>query len=588
MRITANFFAVLIGTISLSSANAGVLYDPGTLNFASSGQSIWASGNAFRKQDSVFVGTQWSNKTATIGGIVGNQNTVIIPGTSSYTVRWYEPKINLGFTSIGCGCTKSKTIPGIPAVTADTRTGAEINLHTSGKVGLEFGYSIDSGSVDTTAGFRASADLPDTVEPNKYFSIGTNSTLVDGTIQTQSPKIEAYMSAILKLSGSMDAQACLAPFSCSGKGTARLPSIDMDQRILSADVNSIKLLDGAGPSGDPIAETKLFNQGLTLQGGFTTTAPPAPVFKLTGPGGISLVNTAPGVPAVTANLAELEVQVPDIATNGGGAKTPITSSGRDDVISATVDIDGVATMVAGLPPAGLNFDLIDTPVFKLGASLDLIDVDAGPVLGVTQDFEFKPELMTTVNFDNPIHINGLTGDQTSWTGKWDEFPEIAISRDTTFDPTFWIAATLTNNMGLDLGLEGTLDVLKLGATASVGGIDVLGLNPISLNELLGIGNTLFETDKLGFGIYSDTFSLGGFAPRAASVFTLRLANTGGGGSGSNIGASVPEPDSRWLLSLGLLGLLLVGRRRPAKASINKRSRAVMRMTRPRGAQMSNC
>lgn len=532
-----------------------LVYDTGMLNFESSAQSMWDSGTAFRKEESVFVGTEWTNKSVTIGEIFGDQETVIIEGTNDVKVTWYEPKINLGFTSIGCGCYKSKTIPGIPDITADTRTGAEITLKTSGKVGLEFGYSIDSGSVDTTADFRPSASLPDLIEANQYFSLNTSSVLDEGSIQTQSPKIDAYMSAILQLSGSLDAQACLAPFGCSGKGSVNLPTIDMDQRILSVDLNSIKVLEGAGPGGDPIAETNLFNQSLTLQGGVTTTAPPVPVFKLTGPGGISIVNTAPGVPAVTADLAELEVRIPDITTDGSGSSGPITSSGRDDIVTATVDIDGVATMVAGLPPVGLNFDLIDTPVFKVGASLDLIDVDAGPVLGLTQNFEFEPTLMATIDFSNPVMIAGLTGAQSSWTGKWSELPEIAISQETTFSPEFWIGATLKNILGLDLGLIGTLDVLKLGATASVGGLDVLGLNPISLNELLGIDNTLFETTKLNFDIYSNRFALGGFDAMQGRSFTLGLgANAARLGADIPSSTGVPVPSSLWLCALGLIGL----------------------------------
>lgn len=552
---------VILGSMVASSAGAAVMYDTGSLDFESSGQSMWDSGSAFRREESVFVGSQWSNRTATIGGIVGNQDTVIIPGTNSYTVTWYEPKVNFGLFSVGCGCRKSKTIPGIPAVTADTRTGAELKLHTSGKVGLEFGYSIDSGSVDTTANFRATANLPDQVEASQFFSLDTASSLDGGTIQTQSPKVEAYMSAIMQLSGSIDAKACLAPFGCSPTGTAPLPTIDMDQRILSVDVNSIKVLDGAGPGGQPIAETALFNQSLTLEGG-ATVAPPVVGFKLTTlNGAATIVNTLPPSPSLTVDMAEVTVQVPDIATNGSGAISPVSSGGRDDLMTATVDLDGVASLVGGLPPAGVNFDLVDTPVFKIGASLDLIDVDAGPVLGVTQNFEFAPELMTTITFSKPVQIAGIAMLQDSWTGKWSDLPQIALTETTTFSPTFWIDATLTNDMGLDLNLEGTLDLLKLGATASVGGIDVLGLNPITLNDLLGIDNTLFSTPKMGFDIYRDMFALGGFDPLIGTPFTLTIASSQSGGTKSIRGNRVPVPSNLWLCAIGLVPLVL--RRKPS-------------------------
>jgi len=557
VRKTLTIIASLMAALVVPAAHAALMYDAGTLNFASNDQSMWGSGSAYVNQNSVFVGTEWTNKTATIGGIIGDQDTVIIPGTNDYTVRWYEPKINLGFTSIGCGCTRSKTIPGIPPVTADTRTGAEINLHTSGKVGLEFGYTIDSGSIDTTASFNASAIVPDQIQASQYFSLSTTSLLDSGTIQSQSPKIEAYMSAIMQLSGSIDATACLAPFGCSPTGTAALPTIDMNQRILSIDPNSIKVLDGAGPGGAAIAETSLFNQSLTLEGGLSATLVPG--FKLTTlNGALSIVNTMPVAPSVTVDLAEVTVQIPDITTSGTGTNAPITSSGRDDVLSAQVDLDGMATMFAGLPPAGLNFDLVDTPVFKIGASLDLIDVDAGPVLGLAQNFEFKPTLMTTITFSKPVQIAGKSGPQTSWTGKWSDLPAIAISENTVATPVFWIDASLTNNMGLDLGLQGTLDLLKLGATASVGGIDVLGLNPLSLNNLLGLDNTLFETDKLLFDIFSNTFGLGGFDQIAGAPMLLALATDIGPGAND-----VPEPATLWLALGALLGWRMTRGRKQA-------------------------
>ena len=35
---------------------------------------MWGSGDAFRKAESVFVGTEWQNKTASIGEITGSAN----------------------------------------------------------------------------------------------------------------------------------------------------------------------------------------------------------------------------------------------------------------------------------------------------------------------------------------------------------------------------------------------------------------------------------------------------------------------------------------------------------------------------------
>ena len=272
-------------TLIFSNASAAIIYDSGALAFESSGQSMWDSGTAFRKEDSVFLGTQWTNKTATIGGIAGSADEVVIPPTGAVTTPIYEPRIWVpaptwsdpfrGYWT-GCGCTKNITlIPATNGVTIDTRTGAELNVHTSGKVGLEFGYAIDSGSVDTTATFQALAELPDVVQASEFFSINTSSIFDDGSIKTQSPKAEAYISAIMQLSGSIDAQACALTFGCASSGSLALPTVNMDQRILSVDPNSLKILDGIMPGGDALAEVSIFNQSLTLEGGATLAPTPA-------------------------------------------------------------------------------------------------------------------------------------------------------------------------------------------------------------------------------------------------------------------------------------------------------------------------
>jgi hypothetical protein len=538
----------------LSTVNASIIYDTGILNFESTAQSMWGAGDAFRKEESIFVGTQWTNKTATIGGIAGSKNEVVFPAIGAVKVPVYEPRIFVptptwsdpfkGYHT-GCGCWKDVTIkPATDAITADTRTGATLDVHTSGKVGLDFGYAIDSGSVDTTADFIAGAVIPDAVQASEFISLNTSSNFNNGTINTQSPKVEAYLSAVMQLSGSVDAQACALTLGCKS-GTSALPAVDLNQRILSIDPNSLKVLDGIGPDGAPFAEVPILNQSLTLEGG-ATFAPPVVGFKLTGPGGVSLASSLPPTPAVTVDLAEVTVSVPDIATSGSGGGTSVTSDGRDDLLSAQLDLDGAATLMGGLPPTGANFDLIDAGVFKLSASLDLIDVDAGPVVGLTQDFEFTPTLMSTINFSKPVEIAGMSGLHNSWTGIWSELPDFAITKTTTVSPTFWLDAMLKNDMGLDLGLVGTLDILKLGATASIGGIDLLNFNPLSLNNLLGIGNTLFDTPKVGFSVFDTMFKLGGFQEIIGDSFTLNLY-------------SVPEPGILWLMVFGLSALFILRR-----------------------------
>jgi hypothetical protein len=602
-------------------ANATVLYDAGALDFQSSAQSMWGTGSAFSKHQTAFLGAQWSNKQATLGGIVGSQNAVITPAiprklitpaiprklitpaiprkliTPAVPSKLITPAIPAVYVA-GVQITPavpavyspyvpavylpaipavySPAIPAvyspyIPAITGDTRTGAQLKVNSSGKVGLEFGYTVDSGSVNTNVKFSAKAAIPDQVTAGQYFNLNTQSVFNSGKIQTQSPKVDAYISAVMNLSGSVNATACGATLGCAS-GSTNLPTINMNQRILSVDPNSLKILDGVLPGGNPLAEVPILNQTLTLKGA-ATAAPPTVGFKLTGPGGVTLASTVPPTPAITVDLAEVTASVPDISTSG--TKSPgqnlIKSNGRSDFLTAKLDLDGAATLFGGLPPAGVELDLVDAGAFKLSAKVDLIDAKAGPVIGLTQNFELKPTLMANLLFSNPVHIAGMSGLQSSWTGIWDNLPQLSILQNTTVTPTFWTDALLKNNLGLDLGLTGTLDILKLGATASVAGIDVANIGPISLNSLLGIGNTLFNTPKVGFSVFNNQFNLKGFNHISSNPFTLSLASStptppqgpGQGpspvpGPGPTVG--VPEPSSVWLLLVGLT-LMVVTRKK---------------------------
>jgi hypothetical protein len=613
-------------SFTVAGAHASTLYDAGLLSFESKAQSMWDTGAAFRKAESVFVGTEWSNRNATLGGITGSANELITPKIPSvqltpeipgYTIPGvprklitpavYSPAIPATYVNVPpvkgrvCApwpfedeCTTvtitegyrkqvspyvapkliSNAIyspevppkvvaaipavysPEVPAVYGDTRTGATIDVRSSGKVGMQFGYAIDSGSVDTTASFRATAQLPGTVKAAEYFSLKSGSMFEKGTIATQSPKIEAHITPILQLSGTIDAKACGVTLGCATSGPVALPTIDVkDQRLLSIDANSLKVLDGVLPGGKPLAEVPIANQTLTLEGGVTTTKPPVVGFNLNGPGGVTLITTLPpGVPTVTASLAEVTTTVPNIATAGSASAAPVTSSGRSDLLSVQIDLDALAAARGLMPPTGVGFDLINTGPFTLSASVDLIDADAGPVLGVTQAFEFKPTLMTTIRFSRPLQIGGLQGLQDSWTGEWSDLPQFAIDGTTTFSPTFWLDGVLSTDIGLDLGLVGTMDLLKLGATASVGGVDVLNFSSLSLNDLLEIDSTLFETPKVSFSVYGDTFDLEGFGAIAGQSFTI----------------AVPEPSTyaMLLLGLGVLGATARRRARERRDSVN--------------------
>jgi hypothetical protein len=512
-----------LSALALASLNvrAAVIYDPGPLMFQTTDQSMWGTGDATVLSNSVFIGPQWTNKTVGVGGFTGSQSTVTV-NTNPVWWAWKACKETIDF---GCGGEPDK---GQVKEVVDTRTGARVDLTTSGKFGLEFGYSVNSGSVDAMANMSATAVLP-AVNPKtgEYFNLNPDSQLAGGSLSSQSPWVEAHIDAIAQLSGSITAQACLIAAGCTGKGTVDLPGVNLDQNVVAIDPNSLKILDGLLPPdnpGDPkkpLAEVKLANQSLTLKA--AVSAEGVPGFKLTTPQ-FTLLNTLPPGPDVTIDLASIDFQLPNISTDGGKDGSNLTSSGRDDVIKLRADVDGLAFLTGSgsIPPLGLGFDLIDEGGFKIGMQLDALDIKIGPDIGITQDFELKPTLMVHLDFSNPVMIAGLADLQNSWDGEWDLLPDIALLQNTTITPTFSLMAMLTNTIGIDLGLTGTWDIDKFSFDAHLGSVKILETSPVSLNSLLGLGNTLFSTDKLSFPIGGPSFALGGFDPILAAAFTINV------------------------------------------------------------------
>ena len=551
--------ALALSSLYVASGTAGAtaIYDPGPLNFSTEEQSMWGTGPATVLTDSVFLGPQWTNRTATLGGIIGTRTDV----TTITNPRWWAWAACKATINIFCG---NEPTPTIGSVTVDTRTGARLDLTTSGKFGLEFGYTINSGSVDATAKFSAAAVLPSgNPGAGKFFSLNPASSLVDGAISSQSPEAEAHINAVAQLSGSVTATACLIGLGCTD-GSTPLPPVGGVQPILSIDPNRIEILPEwlprpplpEPPDGRlPLAEVKLANQTLTLKAAVAFAEPEVPGLKLTT-SEFTIIDTTLGQPGVTFDLASIEFKLPDISTSGGlGVRVKhgsvvdvIESSGRSDIIKSRLDLDALATLATsgGLPPLGLGLTLIDKEGFKVGMQADLLDIDAGPDIGITQDFELDPTLMVQLAFSKPVMIKDVPLAVDSWAGPWDLLPEIALLETTTITPTFWLEAMLTNTIGIDLGLTGTMDVLKFGFKAEVGEVDLLETSPISLNILLGLGNQLFTTPKLRFPIWDTPFELGGFEPIAAAPFTI----------------TVPEPGALVLL-LAALGAAALARRRAA-------------------------
>jgi len=139
---------------------ASLMFD---LNFTANDKSMWAEGDAFARDYTYFAGTTW-NADDSVGGFVWG-------------------------------------------------TGFVVGGNTDGKIGVEFGAHLDSGSVDVHYPVHATLTLPDSgvIRHGDLFKIGT-SNVVDPAAQfsTMFSNVQAHADLVFDVYARLYAEACFA------------------------------------------------------------------------------------------------------------------------------------------------------------------------------------------------------------------------------------------------------------------------------------------------------------------------------------------------------------------------------------------
>lgn len=443
----------------------------------------------------------------------------------------------LGFSSSVCRNGQSGQVPVVALGTAppstldlgDTRTGAAVTGTTDGRVGLELGVVVDSGSVDATLSYAATLELPDTTTLDKSNPISFNpqSALAGtSTFDTTFPTLALSVDAVMELSGSVDAEACLITLGCATGGTP----FDIVEKAPVVSFNQ----DGEG--------------GVLLLG-----RPPSDFF---------LPDKADGFPFEldVANLATVTLHLPQ--PNVAGTVDPTTGAlkgnAQDDLVDLILDLDNIVATAAGVP--GLFGSSVDIGGFG-SAGFDIINVGMGPTVDLKQDFELEPTLWVELMFDQAVMVGGQVVNVLR--SAWDLLPDITFLSDvTTVTPTFFLEAELQNRTLLDFDLAFLIDLLQI--TYDFGPIE----------GMFGIGNVLdkavdlFESPDL----YSKLFSLQGFNVAIGDSIVVDFVS--GTQAPGQLAATkainpievfvvpgvVPEPGTVLLLLAGL-ALVLCGSRR---------------------------
>ena len=293
------------------------MYDAGPLNFSTNDQSMWSGGPAFVSTNEIFLGPEWEKR---------HRPDRRYHWWRQSNERGHKPFM-VALESLPLLSAATKPDPKIETVTIDTRTGAQLDNHLVRQVrSLEFGYSINSGSVDANVGYSAKAVLP------------TRSTKTDVLIDLKPVGFTRQWQhhvTIAECRGVDERRGRIEP----RRGRESLPGVNrlsgrFDEtssifnektlEILSLDPNALEvlpnLLPGAGPSDPREALISLdTTPAVELSGGLTTTPNPpfvAPAFEVSAGPLSAQFPPSPG-PTVFFDLAEITFDFPIIATKRG-------------------------------------------------------------------------------------------------------------------------------------------------------------------------------------------------------------------------------------------------------------------------------
>ncbi|WP_158967960.1 hypothetical protein [Paraglaciecola sp. L3A3] len=434
--------ALYVCTLSASSA-ANVTQK---VTLASSGQSMWGTGSsvAFSNlANPLFLGAQWdeSGKIFEVGSAKWGSNGLRVDGA------------------------------------------------TSGRIGLETGWEIDSGTVNASLPFEFTFQLPDLneLQDKQAFSMGvTSSTLLsDAFLQTISPTIQTYVDFIVEANASVTAKGCYDVWVSTDCGSKSKNLFDIDESFELLSLNrdkdgEVRVLDGF---------STLFAVGKSVASVVEVTEekdPDDPEGKKKNKVSIDL---KPKVSVGGSPLVEVDVRLPDIVEKeylGGaglnvgtdGKKDVLVTSGSDNFLDISLDVDQLGTSLGILPPLGVTAD-VDFGIGSVSAAVDLIDLTLTPSLALTQDFSLSIDnIGISYAFDDSV-LAGVSGGPLSNVTSLDNLNlnqqiDITWTDDESLGitPIYNIDVSLTNNTGLRIDTTFDIDLLKGSISGEVFGIDM--------------------------------------------------------------------------------------------------------------------
>ena len=246
------------------------------LTFATSDQSMWAPGSAVIITYDPDPWTVKWDESVNFGEIIGDECTTLCFG-------WF-----------GCH-TFCNPLPD---------TGVEVSASTSGEVGFDFEFFMDSGSVDVQYPVAVELTYPKEAKPGDMITISSD-YIVDpeAYFSTNSPDLQTSLDFIFEVYAGIDGRACIAGACVDGEVSINIDNqenayIPSNVFYFNSDTQEFSLLGVDNIGGFQFGEPYDFESG------------------------------------------EVTVSIPSIETKGtsGGGDT-LSSQGESDFLELTFDVD---------------------------------------------------------------------------------------------------------------------------------------------------------------------------------------------------------------------------------------------------------
>lgn len=402
-------FALIVGILMSVSANSKAVTVDMDLPFSVVGESMWGPGEAFTYQKTDFIGLEWDE-------------TISIPTTP----------MHIPFS--------------VPS------TDFQLKGSTSGRVGLEYDFTLDSGSVDISYPVKSTIAFPGSANPGETVSLSSSFVNLNGKMETFSPQATAYVGLPFQLAAHLQ-EILTIPEIPNWEGSKNLIGpINIDETYTFFDLST----------GDASVE-------IDFLGG----------------------------------LGSIKANIPEINTEATLSSGKFSASGSDDFITLTLDVDQVLTTSFGLPPLGGTFAWPeDDPKAEL--SYELVDVGASLSAGFEQSFEFTPTLKVKYTLENGYEfVTDVGGDPFDFPIPYD----VGDSLDVT--ATFFLENQFINNT--DLLLTPAINLSALSAKVSIFDLINFDFGPVYTTEIQLFSLPIDIFDKQfaieGFQSYENKFSI---------------------------------------------------------------------------------